>query len=365
MADFKIDGRMKVKKLKELFATEFGGTLRVYNGKKLAEDDATLASIRSNEGAKGGEFTCRASRTVGKFEQEIWDVFGIKVQVATCDDHVLVLDGITLSKVKDIPKYASKESMEEFLSYKRKGKENTSIESSELKKFKMKITTKGASAIEMANLDTDEFDIDELTMDDVWDLDTDYLAECALGDEWEGRFSLEVYGENNELVYQNDDFTNFNFIVSIMDYDDMLENENINQSEELINIIKSKIEQRIKEDKEKRVNSVGINENGEKKAVSYVGVHEIKWCTCEYYIEDTEFDPQKLIFVANPLLEAVNFDYNTDENHVFYGQDFLDVIRDEDGGGLYSEEYGCTGYVVERSIDRFYTYEELRELEED
>lgn len=123
---------MNVKTLKELFFNEFEGTLRVYDGKKLADDEATLASIRSNEGAKGGELSCRASRTVGKFEQEIQDVFGIKVQVATKDNWVLVLDGITLSKIKDIPKYATKEVMEEFLSYKHNAKNNEQIE---LKKY--------------------------------------------------------------------------------------------------------------------------------------------------------------------------------------------------------------------------------------
>jgi hypothetical protein len=127
MAEFKINGHMKVKTLKELFFNEFEGTLRVYDGKKLADDEATLASIRSNEGAKGGELSCRASRTVGKFEQEMWDVFGIKVQVATKDNWVLVLDGITLSKIKDIPNYAKKETMEEFLSYQRKGQFNEEI----------------------------------------------------------------------------------------------------------------------------------------------------------------------------------------------------------------------------------------------
>ena len=120
MAEFKINGRMKVKTLKELFFNEFEGTLRVYDGKKLADDEATLASIRSEEGAKGGEFVCRASRTVGKFEEEMKTVFGITVQVATRDNWVLVLDGITLSKIKDIPNYAKKETMEEFVSYKRK-----------------------------------------------------------------------------------------------------------------------------------------------------------------------------------------------------------------------------------------------------
>ncbi|MDE5725054.1 MAG: hypothetical protein K2I12_03470, partial [Duncaniella sp.] len=57
MADFKIDGRMKVKGLKEKFKETFGCSLRVYTTvacKSPAKDDATLASIRA-EGAKGGE----------------------------------------------------------------------------------------------------------------------------------------------------------------------------------------------------------------------------------------------------------------------------------------------------------------------
>ena len=42
---------MKVKTLEEQFKAAFGTSLRVYKGKRFADDDATLASIRS-EGAK-------------------------------------------------------------------------------------------------------------------------------------------------------------------------------------------------------------------------------------------------------------------------------------------------------------------------
>ena len=51
MAEFKIDGRMKVKTLKEKFKEEFGGTLRVYNGNKTAdgnEKGLINANISSN-----------------------------------------------------------------------------------------------------------------------------------------------------------------------------------------------------------------------------------------------------------------------------------------------------------------------------
>ena len=121
MAEFKVDGRMTVRTLKDSFKKEFVGTLRVYNGKELADENATLASICQDE-AKGGELVCRASRTVGKFEQEMLEVFGIKVQVASPDDYVLALDGITLAKIKNIKKYATKADMEELVAYRRKGK---------------------------------------------------------------------------------------------------------------------------------------------------------------------------------------------------------------------------------------------------
>ena len=49
MAEFKIDGRMTVRQLKENFKNEFEGTLRVYNGREKADDNATLAAIRKKD----------------------------------------------------------------------------------------------------------------------------------------------------------------------------------------------------------------------------------------------------------------------------------------------------------------------------
>ena len=119
MAELKISGRMSVKRLKENFKNEFGGTLRVYDGREKADDNATLASIRRNNEAKGGEYSCQGNRTVGRFEREMREIFGIKVQVATPDDWTLVLDGITLAKLKHIPEKTSKADMEALVAYKR------------------------------------------------------------------------------------------------------------------------------------------------------------------------------------------------------------------------------------------------------
>ena len=96
MADFSISGKMKVKTLKANFKEEYGSTLRVYNGKKFADDDATLASIRK-EDAKGGEVKINGKMLVGNFEKKILEEFGIRIQVASPDDSKLADDSITLT----------------------------------------------------------------------------------------------------------------------------------------------------------------------------------------------------------------------------------------------------------------------------
>lgn len=99
MADFNLDGRMKVKSLKNEFKKNFGGTLRVYNTpacKSFADDNATLASIRA-EGKKGGEIKVSGNLQVGNFEKKVAELYGIGVQVATKDDSKLADNKLTLT----------------------------------------------------------------------------------------------------------------------------------------------------------------------------------------------------------------------------------------------------------------------------
>ena len=96
MADLSISGKMKVKTLKANFKEAYGSTLRVYVGKKFADDDATLASIRK-EDAKGGEVKINGKMLVGNFEKKILEEFGIVIQVATPDDSKLSDNSLTLT----------------------------------------------------------------------------------------------------------------------------------------------------------------------------------------------------------------------------------------------------------------------------
>lgn len=87
---------MKVKTLRTQFKEAFGSTLRVYNGVKFADDDATLASIRAKD-AKGGELAVKGNMQVGNFENKVKELYGIKVQVANADDSALADNSITLT----------------------------------------------------------------------------------------------------------------------------------------------------------------------------------------------------------------------------------------------------------------------------
>ena len=99
MADFKLDGRMKVKSLKAEFKKCFGASLRVYKSATckgaFADDNATLASIRA-EGKAGGELVVGGNLRVGNFEKKIAELYGIGVQVANADDTALADNSVTL-----------------------------------------------------------------------------------------------------------------------------------------------------------------------------------------------------------------------------------------------------------------------------
>lgn len=114
MASFKVDGHMKVRTFKQLFKDTFGATLRVYQGNHHADDDATLASIRE-EGHVGGEFECGSGDLVNVFEDFVYELYGIKIQIATQDDWVLVLDDITLENAGKIKKQATRKDMEQYV----------------------------------------------------------------------------------------------------------------------------------------------------------------------------------------------------------------------------------------------------------
>jgi len=97
--------------LKSEFKNEFGLTLRVYDGRSFADENATLASIRKGD-SKGGEFSHKRNMKVGTFENKMIELFGIKVQIAGSDDSYLCDNDLTLAGAleKDEQKMVKKSS---------------------------------------------------------------------------------------------------------------------------------------------------------------------------------------------------------------------------------------------------------------
>ena len=96
MAEIKMTGNKRVGTLCKEFKEAFGSTLRVYNGAKFADENATLASIRKGD-AKGGELAVRGNMQVGNFENKVKELYGITVQVANADNSKLADNNITIA----------------------------------------------------------------------------------------------------------------------------------------------------------------------------------------------------------------------------------------------------------------------------
>jgi hypothetical protein len=99
MADFNISGRMKIKTLKDDFKAEFGGTLRVYDGRSHADDSATVGSVAKKTVSRGSEVSANGNLLVKTFEERMKETYGIRVEVATADDSKLADDGCRLGSI--------------------------------------------------------------------------------------------------------------------------------------------------------------------------------------------------------------------------------------------------------------------------
>ena len=115
-ADFDVQGNMRVKTLQKNFSECFGCELRIYNGKRFAEEDYTIAKIRDSKiVATGEEFTIRASWTVDRLEKQFTESFGIKVQVALPENGGLAENSQTLGAVSRIENTTKGDTMAEII----------------------------------------------------------------------------------------------------------------------------------------------------------------------------------------------------------------------------------------------------------
>ena len=100
MADFDITGNMLIRSLKSNFKKEFGGTLRIYDGRSHASDSDTVGSVAKKTIKRGSEVRANGNLLVKTFEKSIKDTYGIRVEVATSDDSKLADDNCRLRDLK-------------------------------------------------------------------------------------------------------------------------------------------------------------------------------------------------------------------------------------------------------------------------
>lgn len=208
-------------------------------------------------------------------------------------------------------------------------------------KYRIVLITKGALDIEVAQICEEECDVENMSTDETMDMlyYGDYILNCGLGDEWSGHFSLTVYDETDNVVYETEDYNSIRFVASsddLADYDEFASKDN------LPSIIQ-------------KLEKCWAAESDTMEQGLYVaGFHEMKWLEYSFTFEDYEFDAAKLFFVSNREVEGMAYDYMTDPGHLFYGDDFLKPECCQDS----EDEYGTNYSLLEKSGKGY--WEEIR-----
>ena len=343
MNKFNISDRMTVKELKQQFKDAYSITLRVYKGKVLADDNDTLAMVSTGKVPNGelqySHFPMQS--TLYKFfKNNIADLFGIKIEVFDVEDK---------EPLKNVKKHMELYGLKgEGEVYWKFTSQNDECEDNTFHTFRMVFTTKGGCDIEIAPIDTEEYNIDDIVYDDVAEIayDSDYIANGTIDKDFDGPFQIEVYDEEDKLVYANNKFDDFIFICNANQFDNP-ENIRISLTSEDSCLIKLKCENRWEEER-----------NNTEQGDYLVLCHDLKWITYTYAIKDREFDPSKLLFVRNADLDGLISDCTSDATHIFYNNDFLEVTEGPDCW----DEYGTSISIKRKDNDR---WEMLRDIEEE
>ena len=105
-----ISGKMHVGTLKKQFKSLFGLTLRIYDGRSLADEKATIANIRKVDN-KTGEYSPGNNTKLVTIENKMMEVFGLKIQIYGSDDRYSCNRELTLkqAKIEDDKKIERKE----------------------------------------------------------------------------------------------------------------------------------------------------------------------------------------------------------------------------------------------------------------
>lgn len=97
MADFKINSINNVSTIVSRFKEEFGGGLKIYDGRSIADGDSKIGDLADSPIKRGSEVSANGNLLVKSFEKRIKEAYGIRVNVThengrNCDDDTKLAD---------------------------------------------------------------------------------------------------------------------------------------------------------------------------------------------------------------------------------------------------------------------------------
>lgn len=107
-SEFEVQMTMKVTDLTKQFKNTFGLSLRVYKGKKLADDGRmTLKTLdqrttQTEVNFDAGKIKIKATQKILEVEQLFLENFGVVVQIADIENKKLLADDLTLGDARRI-----------------------------------------------------------------------------------------------------------------------------------------------------------------------------------------------------------------------------------------------------------------------
>lgn len=96
----KVSGRTTVSKFKQAFKDEFKVGIRVYDGKSLADESATLSSIKKTQGTLNAEVEIHGSMKIANIEKMLLEQLGIVTQIELSSSR-LADDNVTIASLRN------------------------------------------------------------------------------------------------------------------------------------------------------------------------------------------------------------------------------------------------------------------------
>ena len=188
------------------------------------------------------------------------------------------------------------------------------------------------------------FGFEEPTSGDNWVRETTDESGRTFCCEWHD-FQINVYDENDNIVFSSDRYSDFRFVyddVTKNDYKELATRIDLDVAQYLIFAKKCGDLERI----------IGRGASLADYAYSQLFIMSASMnsgVTREFFVEDVEFDPRKLVFVENAALKGIGPNGNhavTDFEHIMYYDKFL--VPDDDWS---TNGYSTFDYIFELKHD--------------